>query len=124
MLMMLWLLVGFTSRADTTEFESSPKGCGRYLVAGIVQQNQGFGVTVFVNQGTQSEYRFTPARGELAGFYGFLDFPVSLELSIIRLNGRTGEVAEAQDMRLLAPNPMNPKKSNGFKLIQGWPCKK
>ena len=121
---MLLLLMLLINRASATDFASSPKGCGRYVVAGVIHKNKGFGVTLVVNEKSQSEYRFKPASGELPRFVAILDLPVSLELSIVKLNGMSGEVAGAHEMSLIAPQPLEQHKSSGFKLIEEKPCEK
>ena len=109
-------------RANASEEYGDIKGCGRYKVAGIIRKADKSIIQIVINEKTGSEYRFIPKAGELNRFVGFIDVPVSFDVLITKLDGTRGEMSNPQNMALIAPNPLNPTLSSGFKLLDKKVC--
>jgi len=108
--------------SDASEIYGSLKGCGHYKIAGIIRKAKTFGVDIIVNEKTQSEYSFKPAKGELPRFVSIFDVSVSFEADVVSIDGTKGLLANGSNFQPILPNPLEPSKSSGFVLMNEKKC--
>ena len=113
-----------TSAAFAGQYFGEFKGCGRYKLAGIVRKNHASLIAIIVNEGTKSQFVFIPKEGEKGNYIGYLDLPFSTEVSIIKIDGTKGVLANPKNSKRIYPNPIDPRTSSGFIQLEKSECLK
>ncbi len=96
--------------------------CGEYTARGIVRG--GVGISIIVNEKTQSQYTITMPVGLQAQIGSYLNSDVTAKLVIEKkLSPVKGETKKIVSIERRIPNPLNPE-DTGLKLNKKMDCVK
>lgn len=96
--------------------------CGEYTVKGVVRG--GVGISIVVNEKTQSEYTIVMPVEEMAKIGSYLDDAVTAKLKIEKIISPVkGEIKKIISIDRRIPNPLNPE-DTGLKLDKKFDCLK
>ena len=99
--------------------------CGEYLVAGVVRAPKE-GIRVVVNEKTKSEYNISLSILDQARIAGLVNYTVTVNLLLDKKFDGTKGVASliTKQAEMRVPDPLNPARDTGFKLLKASECKK
>jgi hypothetical protein len=100
----------------------SVKECGRYAIDGVIRKNPPVGLALLVNEKSKSEMKFTITPNELSKTVLYIDKSVSLDATILKLNGTLGEISSIENLKLRMPDPLHPDLDSGFVLSKKMEC--
>lgn len=113
------LLFLITSTLNASELSE----CGEYYLRGVVRPLKD-GLTIVVNEKTQSELQIKTSITESSKLGAFINKPVTATALLTqKFNGTRGFAEQIINADFRLPNPLNPK-DTGLKLIKKTECKK
>ncbi len=124
LLIFIMALIVLNQASFAGQYFGEFKGCGRYILAGIVRKNHTNLVVIIVNEGTNSEFVFTAKEGEKGNYIGHIDLPFSTEVSIIKIDGTKGVLSNPINSKRIYPNPIDPRTNSGFIQLTKSECLK
>ncbi|MBC7428529.1 MAG: hypothetical protein H7336_07960 [Bacteriovorax sp.] len=96
--------------------------CGVYTVKGIVRGGEG--ISIIVNEKTQSQYTITMPVTQQAQIGSYLDSEVTAQINLSKkLTPIKGETKNIMSIERRIPNPLNPE-DTGMKLYKKSDCQK
>ena len=96
--------------------------CGEYTVRGVVRDTPS-GLSIFVNEKTQSEYIISMSPLEQGQLGGLINKNVTVELVLDKkFDGQKVTTSKIISKKSRIPNPINPE-DTGFKLDKKINCK-
>ena len=96
--------------------------CGSYSIDGIIRKNPPTSLVLIVNEKSKSESKFTIKSGELSKVALFVDRAISMQATVIKIDGTKGELSSIGPIKLRIPDPLHPDLDNGFILKKKMEC--
>lgn len=108
---------------STTLHANEISECGEYSLRGVVRPLKD-GLTIVVNEKTQSEMQIKTTISESSKLGAFINKPVTANALLVKkFNGTKGFAEQVMNVDFRLPDPLNPK-DTGVAFIKKADCKK
>lgn len=111
-----------SNKARADEKRGAISECGRYIISGVVRKNPSKGLILIVNEKSKSEFQFTFKAGELSKVALYIDKSVSMDASILKIDGTRGEISSIDSVKFRIPDPLHPNQDSGFVSSKHMEC--